>query len=70
MKITSNGVMFEGQYTSASPSPGVCRFVDRDGASLLIEARTLVAMYELVRFDLERRGGWAEFEPHTEPDPV
>lgn len=58
MKITSTGVYFDG-YVSASPSETICAFTDRDGATLLIDTAALVRMYELVRFDLERRGGWA-----------
>lgn len=58
MKITSTGVYFDG-YVNASPSSATCAFTDRDGATLLIDTATLVRMYELVRFDLERRGGWA-----------
>jgi hypothetical protein len=57
MKITDRGLVFEG-YRCASPSTGYCSFTDKGGATLLIEATTLVKMYELVKFDLERRGGW------------
>ena len=59
MKITSTGVAFR-DYVSACPSPTICSFTDRDGATLLIDTPTLVRMYELVRFDLERRGGWVD----------
>ncbi len=57
MQITNKGVFFE-DYVSASPSTGYCSFNDKDGTTLLIPATTLVKMYELVKFDLERRGGW------------
>jgi len=57
MKLTERGVVFEG-YRSANPSTGYCSFTDRDGATLLIEATTVVRMYEIIKFDLERRGGW------------
>lgn len=58
MKITDRGVVFEGMYRGASPSTGYCSFTDQDGATFLIEAATLVRMYEIVKFDLERRNGW------------
>lgn len=57
MKLTERGVVFEG-YRSANPSTGYCSFTDHDGATLLIEATTIVRMYEIIKFDLERRGGW------------
>lgn len=57
MKITERGIIFEG-YRGASPSTGYCSFTDRDGATLLIEATTVIRMYEIIKFDLERRGGW------------
>lgn len=60
MKITDRGVVFEGCYRSANPSTGFCSFTDKDGATLLIEASTIVRMYEIVKFDLERRGGWGQ----------
>lgn len=69
MKITSTGVYFDS-YVGASIAPTVCAFDDRDGATLLIDAATLVRMYELVRFDLERRGGWADLMSRIESDPV
>ena len=69
MKITRNGVLFES-YVSASPASTISAFTDRDGATLLIDTATLVRMYELVRFDLERRGGWADVMARMEPDPV
>lgn len=57
MKITDRGVFFE-DYLGCSPSTGVCSFTDIEGATLLIQATTLVKMYEIVKFDLERRNGW------------
>lgn len=59
MLITRSGVTFSG-YQSASPGSMVSSFTDEHGASLLIDTATLVRMYELVKFDLERRGGWDE----------
>ena len=68
MQIASRGVVFE-DYNGASPSTGYCSFTDKDGATLLIKAATLVRMYEIVKFDLERRHGWeaviAELESST-----
>ena len=58
MKITDKGVMFS-EYRSASPGIGVSAFTDCDGATLLIDTATLARMYELCKFDLERRNGWA-----------
>ena len=69
MKITSTGVAFR-DYVSACPSPTICSFTDRDGATLLIDTPTLVRMYELVRFDLERRGGWADLLDRMGSNPV
>lgn len=69
MKIASTGVYFDN-YVNASPSSYTCAFTDRDGATLLIDAATLVRMYELVKFDLERRGGWADLMARIESDPV
>jgi len=60
MKITDRGVVFEGMYRSANPSTGYCSFTDQDGATILIEAATIVRMYEIIKFDLERRGGWKQ----------
>lgn len=57
MKITNNGALF-ADYRSASPGVDLSSFTDRDGATLLIDTATLVRMYELCKFDLERRGGW------------
>lgn len=57
MRITANGVTFEN-YRSASPGEYVSTFTDSDGATLLIDTVTLVRMYELCKFDLERRNGW------------
>lgn len=57
MKLTSNGILFEG-YKLASPDTHICRFTDKDGATLLIKTTTLVRMYELAKFDLERNGAW------------
>lgn len=67
MKITSTGAHFDN-YVSASPSATVCAFDDRDGATLLIDTPTLVRMYELVKFDLERRGGWADLMARMESE--
>jgi hypothetical protein len=58
MQVTDKGVFFT-DYRSASPGVGVSSFTDRDGATLFIDTGTLVRMYELCKFDLERRGGWA-----------
>lgn len=67
MKITSTGVHFDS-YVGASIAPTVCAFDDRDGATLLIDTIALVRMYELARFDLERRGGWAGVMARIEGD--
>jgi len=58
MKINSTGVMF-CDYRGASPGIDFSSFTDEDGATLLIDTATLVRMYELCKFDLERRHGWA-----------
>jgi hypothetical protein len=58
MQVTDKGVFFT-DYRSASPGVDVSSFTDRDGATLLIGTDALVRMYELCKFDLERRGGWA-----------
>lgn len=58
MQVTDKGVFF-ADYRSASPGVGVSSFTDRDGATLFIATDTLVRMYELLKFDLEHRGGWA-----------
>ena len=58
MNITANGVKFDN-YRSASPSVYMSTFTDYEGATLLIDTATLVKMYELCKFDLERRNGWA-----------
>jgi hypothetical protein len=58
MEITNKGVVFES-YRSVNPSEGYSCFTDEDGAKLLIKTTTLVKMYEIVKYDLERRNGWA-----------
>ncbi len=58
MQITKNGLIFS-DYQWASPGIDFSSFTDKDGATLLIDTDTLVRMYELCKFDLERRGGWA-----------
>ncbi len=65
MKITDNGIIFE-DYKAASPSTGYCLFVDVDGAKFLIKAETIVNMYNLIKFDLERRSGWEEVMQRVE----
>lgn len=58
MKINANGVTFDN-YRSASPGVFLSSFTDAEGATLLIDTAILVRMYELCKFDLERRSGWA-----------
>ena len=55
MKLTNRGIVFEC-YRNASPSREYCSFTDTDGATLIIKTSTLVRMFELVKFDLERNG--------------
>ena len=57
MKITSNGLVFE-DYNSANPSQTYSTFTTPEGVKLHIKTTTLVKMYSLVQFDLERRGVW------------
>ena len=57
MKLTNRGIVFEC-YRNASPSSDYCSFTDTDGATLIIKTSTLVRMFELVKFDLERNGAW------------
>jgi hypothetical protein len=59
MKFSRNGFTFDA-YRSASPGVQMSSFTDADGATLHIDTATLVQMYELVKFDLQRRSGWAE----------
>jgi hypothetical protein len=56
MDITKHGVLFE-DYVRACPD-SLCRFIDSQGATLLIPATTLIRMYELVKFDLSHRNMW------------
>jgi hypothetical protein len=67
MKLLSTGVIFD-EYVSASPDGILSGFIDRDGAVLWIPTATLIKMYELVRFDLERKGGWASVMMQCERD--
>ena len=57
MKITDKGLTIE-DYQSANPNQYYSTFTDVDGARFSIKTTTLVKMYELVKFDLERRNGW------------
>lgn len=57
MNITSGGVTFE-EYVRANPSAWYSEFTDADGATLRIKTTTLIKMYELVKFDLERQGSF------------
>lgn len=57
MKITKNGVLFIN-YGAASPGTYLSSFTDGDGGTLLISTPALIRMYELVKFDLERRNCW------------
>lgn len=57
MQLTSQGIFFE-DYKLASPCTGYSRFTDKDGATLLIRTTTLIRMYEIVKYDLERRDLW------------
>lgn len=59
MQLTDHGLIFD-DYRGANPSTGYCSFTDKDGATLLIKTTTLVRMYEVVKFDLERRCGWQQ----------
>jgi hypothetical protein len=65
MKITDRGLFFT-EYKSASPGVFVSSFTDKDGAALLIDTVTLVRMYELCKFDLQHRGGWADVMARVE----
>lgn len=55
MKLTHNGILFE-HYQSAAPGIYFSTFTDTDGARLTIKTETLIRMYELVKFDLNRNG--------------
>lgn len=57
MKLTGNGVTFEN-YVSANPNQYYSTFTDDEGATIRIKTSTLCRMYELVKFDLQRRNGW------------
>lgn len=57
MKITGQG-LFIDNFRNASPSLGYCTFTDTDGGTFIIKTTVLVHMYELVKFDLKRRGLW------------
>ena len=57
MKITANGLVFE-DYNSANPAQSYSTFTTPEGVKLHIKTTTLVKMYSLVQFDLERRGVW------------
>lgn len=67
MQITKNGVIFDN-YQSASPGIGFSSFTDKDGATLIIDTATLVRMYELCKFDLERRNVWNAVMDKLEKD--
>jgi hypothetical protein len=57
MQITDRGVQVE-EYASASPGIAYSTFTDIKGAKLCIPTHVLVQMYELCKFDLQRRGVW------------
>jgi hypothetical protein len=57
MIIGSRGIYFT-DYTSANITKDVCEFKDPNGATLLIDAITLVHMYELMKFHLQKEGSW------------
>lgn len=57
MRITSNGVHIGGMYKRAFPGQYTTTFVDYDGVAIEIDTKTIVCLYELVKFDLERRTG-------------
>ena len=57
MNITNNGVFFR-DYVTASSGSHISTFTDKDGARLCIDTTTLIHMYELVKFDLERSNEW------------
>ena len=65
-RARENWSIHNKRHPAAPGSP----FGGTHGAPLLIDAATLVRMYELVRFDLERRGGWADLMARMESDPV
>lgn len=57
MKLTGNGLTVE-DYVSANPNQYYSTFTDSEGATISIKTTTLCRMYELVKFDLQRRNGW------------
>lgn len=57
MLLTNKGVIFDN-YVGASPDSEYSTFREESGACLTIKTTTLVRMYELVKFDLERSGCW------------
>lgn len=69
MKVTANGVVFDN-YRGASPGFPYSAFRDHDGATLLIDTATLVRMYDLCKFDLERRGLWDEVVCRSSPPEI
>ena len=69
MKINGHGLMF-ADYILASPGAQVSTFTDSDGATLRIDTLTLVRMYELCKFDLERRNLWASVLERLAENPI
>lgn len=59
MKINDFGIHFE-KYVTGCPDYTFSSFTDSDGARLVINSKTLIKMYELLKFDLERRGLWEQ----------
>ena len=57
MKVYDKGVIISGMYRTASPGTDVTVFTDSDGARVFIDTKTLVYLYELAKFDLERLSG-------------
>lgn len=58
MVISNCGCFIKGMYKGASPDSILTSFTDQDGCVIYMESKTIVHLYELLKFDAERRNYW------------
>ena len=59
---TRNGIIVIEDYRSADPSFDGVTFTDETNISIFIPMKTLLGLYEIAKYDIERMGiNWEQF---------
>lgn len=62
MKIIDGVVRLEAPMSISPPGPCVIRYRDMDGTEVAVSMKTLIRLYELAKFDMERKGiEWTKY---------